>query len=128
MKLLLDTCSFLWMIDSVEQLSSAAREALEASSNELFLHQASALEIQIKYQTGKLGLRCSPKELIAAGLRQHGIHYSPLENEEIWQLQKLPFIHRDPFDRLIISAALCRGMRVVTPDPQIHKYPVPVIW
>lgn len=128
MRLLLDTCTFLWMIDEVENLSEKARENLEDGQNELMVHQASSWEIQIKYQTGKLDLRCPPEELLKEGLKRHRIGYARIQDEEIWQLQKLPTHHRDPFDRLLISSALCCGMRLVTPDPQIHKYPVPIVW
>jgi PIN domain nuclease of toxin-antitoxin system len=116
------------MIDEVDHLSDTARKALEDGSNELVLHQASSWEIQIKYQTGKLKLRDSPEELIAQGLERHKVEYARLEDIEIWHLQKLPAHHRDPFDRLLIASALCQGMRLVTPDPQIHKYPVPIVW
>ena len=128
MKLLLDTCSFLWLIDQTENLSESAKTALEDCSNELILHQMSSWEIQIKYQTGKLKLRYPPKEWICKGLELHGIEYARLSDTEIWHLNKLPWLHRDPFDRLLISSALCEGMRLVTPDPEIHKYPVPVLW
>jgi hypothetical protein len=64
MKLLLDTCTFLWMIDEVEHLSEEAKTCLEDDRNELVLNQVSSWEIQIKYQNGKLDLRCSPKALV----------------------------------------------------------------
>jgi len=128
MNLLLDTCTFLWMIGREEQLSPSAREALEDGSNTLFLSQVSAWEIQIKYQRGNLSLTDTPDKIVGAGLRLHGIYYETLANEAIWHLQKLPEIHKDPFDRLLISHALTRGYKLVTPDPEIAKYPVPVIW
>ncbi len=128
MKLLLDTCCFLWLIDQTKHLSEAAKTALEDSSNELVLSQVSSWEIQLKYQTGKLDLSFPPKELISRGLNCHGIDYSPIDDEAIWHLAKLPAHHRDPFDRLLIASALCGGMRLVTPDPLIHKYPVTVLW
>lgn len=128
MRLLLDTRTFLWMIDAVEYLSEHARNLLEEGRNELILSQVSSWEIQLKYQTGKLDLGCSPKELVEKGMQLHGIRYDRLEDEAIWHLQKLPDHHRDPFDRLLIASALCQGLRLVTPDPEIHKYPVPVIW
>lgn len=128
MKLLLDTCSFLWMIDSVENLSPVAREKLEDRSNELVLHQASAWEIQLKHQTGKLYLKKDPAEMIREGLQKHEVAYQTLSDAEIWHLAKLPDHHRDSFDRILISAALCHGMKLVTPDSSIQSYPVPVIW
>jgi PIN domain nuclease of toxin-antitoxin system len=128
MKLLLDTCTFLWMISTVDQLSPVARSALEDSKNRLSLHQISSLEIQIKYQLGKLKLADSPEKIVQEGLHLHGIHYQPLSDTEIWHLQHLPSHHRDPFDRILITSALITGWQIVTPDPQIKKYPVRTLW
>lgn len=128
MKLLLDTCTFLWMISSPDQLSKVATQALEDGSNRLLLSQASMWEIQIKHQSGKLGLTYTPKKTIEMGMERHHVDYQSIECTAIWHLQKLPLLHRDPFDRIILATALCEGMTLVTPDPEIHKYPVPVIW
>lgn len=128
MNILLDTCVFLWMLDDEEKLSTAAREAIEDGSNSLFFHQASAWEIQIKYQLGKLLLQSPPRELVNRGLKSYGVETVPLRDEAIWHLQKLPDIHRDPFDRLLIAHALTEGLKFATPDPRIHRYPVPIIW
>ena len=128
MNLLLDTCTFLWVIDRVDQLSPGVRELLEDSTSALILHQASAWEIQIKYQTGKLGLRDRPEIIVREGLNRHGIAYHRMTDEAIWHLEKLPEHHRDPFDRLLISHALTEGLKLVTPDPRIHDYPVLCVW
>lgn len=128
MKLLLDTCTFLWMIAHEEKLSPPAREALEDGGNTLVLNQVSAWEIQIKYQTGKLKLKDCPEILIRDGLKLHGVDYEPLADEAIWHLGKLPEHHKDPFDRMLVASALTCGMKVVTPDHKIHAYPVPIIW
>ncbi len=128
MKLLLDTCTFLWVAGKPTMLSSCAREAIEDGNNELVLSQASAWEIQIKHQSGKLSLAGAPQSIVELGLRLHDITYQTIEDDFIWHLGKLPDHHRDPFDRLLIASALCGGMKMVTPDPQIHRYPVPVIW
>jgi len=128
MKLLLDTCTFLWMIGESESLSPRAQEALENGNNILVLSQASSWEIQIKVQTGKLKLSESPEAIIREGLKLHDVSYAALDDAAIWHLGKLPDLHRDPFDRILIASALCGGMKMVTPDREIHRYPVPVIW
>lgn len=128
MKLLLDTCTFLWLIGATRNLSPCARDLLEDSRNTLILHQASAWEIQIKYQKGKLELSEKPQFIVSEGLRLHQITYAKLNDDAIWHLSKLPDHHRDPFDRILIAAALCAGMKIVTPDPKISDYPVPAIW
>ena len=128
MNLLLDTCTFLWAISAPDQLSQTAKQALEDGNNRLSLSQASMWEIQIKHQTGKLVLTHTPKETVELGMERHDVVYHNVENTAIWHLQKLPLLHKDPFDRIIIASALCAGMTLVTPDPEIYKYPVPVIW
>ena len=128
MKLLLDTCTFLWMIAAPDHLSDLARTTIENSADKLLLNQASAWEIQIKYQKGDLQLNAPPKQVIERALEVYPIKYENICDETIWHLQKLPDIHKDPFDRLLISHALTQGYKLVTPDHQILKYPVPVIW
>jgi PIN domain nuclease of toxin-antitoxin system len=128
MNILLDTCAFLWMIDDVGQLGPQIRPALENSENRVILHQASMWEIQIKYDLGKLPLARLPREIISDGIQAHIVEYCPLQNEDIWHLHKLPPIHRDPFDRILIAHALCHGLHLASPDPLIAQYPVQAIW
>lgn len=128
MNILLDTCTFLWLIDDVNMLGAEIRPALEDSSNRLILHQASSWEIQIKHDLGKLPLARPAREIIRDGLARHEIEYQRLLDEDLWLLGKLPHIHSDPFDRVLVSHALCQGLKLGTPDPQIAKYPVPTIW
>lgn len=128
MRLLLDTCTFLWMIGDADRLSEPAREALQDGENLIFLHQISAWEIQIKHHTGKLKLSGTPETITRDGLRLHDINYERLSDSAIHHLNKLPDHHRDPFDRILIASALVEGMKMVTPDQHIHRYPVPAIW
>lgn len=128
MRLLLDTCTFLWMVGQEDRLSEVAREALEDGDNSLALHQVSAWEIQIKCLSGKLKLSEPAEEIIREALSSHDLRYQRLDDEAIWHLNKLPEHHKDPFDRVLIASALVGGMKLVTPDPQINRYPVPVIW
>lgn len=128
MRLLLDTCTFLWMIGQEEKLSAKARKALENADNSLTLHQVSAWEIQIKHQTGKLKLAESPEKTIHAAFQCYDLHYARLSDDAIWHLRKLPDHHKDPFDRILIASALSEGMKLISPDHNMHRYPVPVIW
>jgi PIN domain nuclease of toxin-antitoxin system len=128
MQLLLDTCTFLWMIASPDKLSETARKTLTRGTDRLLINQTSAWEIQIKYKKGQLALKATPKQIIEKALTIYPIEYEKIADEAIWHLQKLPDIHKDPFDRLLISHALTQGYKLVTPDPEIAKYPVPIIW
>jgi len=128
MNCLLDTCTFLWLCDRTENLSGAARKILENPGNTLVLSQVSSIEIQIKYNRGKLPLTVRPEALIHDSIRRHGLEYLRLADEHIWSTTKLPLLHGDPFDRLLIAQALHEGMMIVTPDPHIQTYPVRTHW
>ena len=128
MHLLVDTCAALWYWSGDTRLSGVAEAALRDGSNEVTFHQASYLEITLKYSLGKLPLTQAPAILIPEALRAYRFHYARLSNRDIAGLEALPFHHRDPFDRLLISHAIDRGLTVVTPDLHIADYSVPVLW
>lgn len=125
---LLDTCTFLWLTDRTEHLSEDARSVLQDPGNTLVLSQASTLEIQIKYKRGKLPLAIPPHEFIPQAVATFRLQYLRIEDAHFWAKGKLPLLHRDPFDRLLIAQASHEGMCIVTPDPEIHLYPIRVIW
>ena len=127
MRLLLDTCSFLWLAGG-SALSVAAVAAVRDPSNEVFLSAVSAWEIATKYRAGRLTLPESPARLIPTERDLRGILELAFDEESALQVLRLPPLHRDPFDRMLISQAIAGGLAVVTPDPLITRYPVRVIW
>ena len=128
MKLLLDTCTFLWIVDNPEQLSSRAAGLYAAADNDVYLSAASAWEIGIKHATRRLVLSDRPERYVPAQREAHGI--LPLLVDEASALNgaRLPWLHKDPFDRLLVGQAIMHGMTILTPDPLIAQYPAPVIW
>ena len=128
MKLLLDTCAFLWMSDQTDCLSSHVQALLTDPDNELILHQAATLEIQIKYDKGNLPLGVPPHKFVPESIAKHKVLYHALSDADIHFLGRLPMHHRDPFDRLLICHAIINGLTIITPDPLIHQYPVNYIW
>ena len=127
MKLLLDACTFLWIAGG-ERISEAAAAAYRDPSNEVYLSAASAWEITIKYQSGRLPLPEPPHTLIPTERRLRGIAPLAVGEEAVYQLPKLPQLHRDPFDRILVCQAIAGSLAILTPDPLIHQYPVRVIW
>lgn len=127
MTLLLDTCTFLWLVGG-GPLSAAAAAAIRTPSNEVRLSAISVWEIALKYRLGKLPLPDSPERLIPARRSTRGITSLDFDEEAALQSLKLPPLHRDPFDRMLISQAIAHGLAIVTPDPSIAQYPVRVIW
>jgi PIN domain nuclease of toxin-antitoxin system len=127
-KLLLDTCTFLWLIGDALELSTPARKLFRDPSNEIFLSAVSAWEIIVKHKLGKLPLPQPPQEFIPPWRTRHGIEPLPLDEAAVLHLARLPDYHRDPFDRILICQAIAHGLAILTPDPLIGQYPVRVEW
>ena len=128
MRLLLDTCTFLWMTLGSSRLSETALRLLEDAGNEVLLSSASAWEISIKWAAGKLPLPRPPHEFIPIQRSQHLLAPLPIQEEDVLHLHRLPSLHRDPFDRILVSQAISQGLAILTPDSDISQYPVRVIW
>lgn len=127
MKLLLDTCTFLWLAGG-SPLSPAAAAAVRDPSNDVYLSAASVWEIVTKYRSGKLPLPEAPDQLVATERELRGIDALPFDDAAALQGMRLPQLHRDPFDRMLIAQTIALGLAIVTPDPLIAQYPVRVIW
>jgi len=128
MKLLMDTHVALWLFNDHENLSQTAKSYLLDEKNELHISIASAWEIAIKHSLGKLtefpsGVKLFLMELYSCPIAIVGIY-----PEHIEIVEELPFIHRDPFDRLIIATAIYEDMSILTGDENIHKYDVNCVW
>lgn len=127
MKLLLDTHAFLWFLLDDERLSIPARTAIERTEN-LYLSPASHWEIAIKIALGKYALPESFALFMKRELAENDMTILPIEIIHTEQLIVLPFHHRDPFDRLIISQALAETLPIVSIDSKFDAYGVKRIW
>ncbi len=128
MNLLLDTATFLWVITDDPELSPRARELFVDSANEVYLSSVSAWEIAIKYSLGRLPLPEPPERLIPFQRQQHGIESLQLEEDSALHLTRLPPLHKDPFDRMLVCQAIVHGLVILTPDALVNQYPVRTIW
>ncbi len=128
MRLLLDTCTFLWIVSGSSQLSKHAAQWFSDPSNEIFLSAVSTWEIAVKHSLGALRLPAPPIEFIPSQREAHGITALPLTEEEVLYLSKIPKLHRDPFDRMLICQAIVNGFAVLTPDQLISQYPIRTLW
>ena len=128
MRLLLDTVAFIWLVEGSARLSESAQGLIADPANEVYLSAASAWEIATKYSIGRLLLRMPPEEYVTGQRRLHLIEPLPVGEAAALQVYKLPPLHDDPFDRIIVAQAIVEGMAVVTPDRQISQYPVRVEW
>jgi PIN domain nuclease of toxin-antitoxin system len=127
-RLLLDTCTFLWVVGGTRDLSSRARELFSDPANEVFLSAASAWEIAVKHRLGKLPLPQAPEDFVPAQRSAHGIEPLPVDEDSALHVGKLPELHRDPFDRMLVAQALVGGLVLLTPDESIRQYPVRATW
>ena len=128
MRLLLDTCTFLWIASDSSELSQRAATALADPANEVYLSAVSVWEVALKHASGKLALPQAPVRYVPAIRALHGISPLALDEEATLQLPKLPQLHRDPFDRMLVCQAIAHGLDIVTPDSGITQYPVRTLW
>lgn len=127
--LLLDTHAFIWLASDLSHIPQAAREAIRADAGSLILSGISGLEIALAVKCGRLELPSSPDVFISRALDQHGIREIPVTTAIGCQAARLPDIHNDPFDRLIIATALHHRSRILSKDGLIARYPdIEVLW
>lgn len=124
----MDTCTFIWLTSAPDRLGTQAKRALNAEQVEVLLSDVSVMEICTKWQAKKLGLPAPPRMWIEeqAGIWQ--LTRLPITPATCYRATELPEVHRDPFDRLLISQAIDNGLTLLTPDEWIYKYPVMALW
>ena len=128
MKLLLDTCTFLWLAGGRTTMPEAVNRAISDPANDVFLSSVSVWEIVTKNRSGRLPLPEPAEVLIPAERNLRGVEALPFDEEAALYGTRLPPLHRDPFDRMLIAQAVAHGLAIVTPDPLITQYPVRVLW
>lgn len=127
-RLLLDTHTFLWWVDDAPELSGAARDAIANAHNECFLSLASCWEMSIKSSLGKLKLAKPIERFVTEQLSANTFSLLNVELRHTAKVEKMPFHHRDPFDRLLIAQALTERMTLVSADQEFNTYGVKLIW
>jgi PIN domain nuclease of toxin-antitoxin system len=126
--LLLDTCTFLWIAANAPELTANARTLFSDPNNKVYLSSVSAWEISVKHALGKLPLPDTPEVFVREQRELHQIESLALDEASTLQLNNLPQIHRDPFDRMLVCQAIEHNLIILTPDPMIQQYPVETIW
>ncbi|MDP9315324.1 MAG: type II toxin-antitoxin system VapC family toxin [Chloroflexota bacterium] len=127
MSLLIDTHTFLWFVNDDPQLSSAAATLLESDTT-VRLSIASLWEIAIKVSIGKLTLAQPFEQFIPEQLALNDISVLPIQIAHCHHVIRLPFYHRDPFDRMIIAQAQLEGVPIVSLDTTFDAYGVNRLW
>ena len=128
MKILLDTCAFLWIASDAIELSDQAKALFQNTDNAVYLSSVSVWEIVVKNKLGKLPLPDAPELFINEQCEKHFIENISLDNKSIFHLAELPTYHRDPFDRMLICQAIEHDLTLLTSDELITQYPVKTAW
>ncbi len=129
MNVLLDTHSFIyWIENNSVALSATAFTLIADKSNTIFLSLASIWEMQIKIQIGKLKLVNDLSLVVEEQQQVNGMQLLAIAPQHIYNLSQLPFHHKDPFDRMLLSQAMTEGFSLLSKDTMFAAYPVKVIW
>ena len=128
MKILLDTCAFLWLTTDAPELSDKAKILFQNTSNAVYLSSVSIWEIIVKHQLGKLPLPSAADDFIKQQCEKHFVEYLSLDEKAVFNLSTLPNHHRDPFDRMLVCQAIAHDLTVLTSDKLIMQYPVATVW
>ncbi|MFM7734169.1 MAG: type II toxin-antitoxin system VapC family toxin [Cyanobium sp.] len=126
-RFLVDTHLLIWWASMPEQLPEPARRRLASRERPLFFSLVSLWEVAIKASLGREDFQVDPGAL-RRGLLREGFQELPIEVEHVLAVQQLPWIHRDPFDRLLVAQALREGLRLLSTDRTLLGYGDGVMW
>jgi PIN domain nuclease of toxin-antitoxin system len=123
---LLDTQLVIWSGMNPGLLSKAAREQMGDPQSQLYFSSVSIWEIAIKQALGRSGFHADARfardQMLAIGYKE-----VPLTGEHAIAIERLPMLHGDPFDRVLIAQAMCEGLTLLTADAVLGKYPGPIL-
>jgi PIN domain nuclease of toxin-antitoxin system len=123
MRLLIDAHSLIWHADGDDRLPEMVSRAMEDPTNEILISAVTFWELSLKESLGKLTFRHGVETLHTAWIASGAAAMLPVEWPHISRASKLPWLHRDPFDRLLVAQASFERLHLVTCDHQIRQYP-----
>ena len=123
MKIIIDTHIFLWSLADPTRITRQKLNELESPSNIIYVSSITIAELMIKSSTGKLQINFDPIDLA----QQSGFELLDFSGQDALQLKDLPFHHRDPFDRMLISQSIATKYPLMTDDDKIRLYQCQVI-
>ena len=123
-RFLFDTSVFLWWLESDRpRLRGEVTEQISDASNQVFVSVVNAWEISIKISVGKLRMTDKVSDLV----EHYGFELLPVTLPHAMAIEHLPLHHRDPFDRMLIAQARVEGLTLITTDPNMRRYDVPIL-
>jgi PIN domain nuclease of toxin-antitoxin system len=126
--MLLDTHAFLWWLTDDDRLSERAGELIADGANDVYFSAASAWEIAIKAGLGRIRLPDEAWTFTPDQLERNAFQALPVHVAHAVAVITLPDVHRDPFDRMLVAQAITEGLTIVSADPELARYAVPVVW
>jgi PIN domain nuclease of toxin-antitoxin system len=126
MQYLVDTQSFIWFVEDDAKLPARIRILMENADSQLIISIASLWEMTIKMSLGKLVLS-GDIEVMLDKVIANGFTILPIEPKHLIILSTLDFIHRDPFDRIIISQSISDGIPIISSDDIFRQYPIGLV-
>jgi len=127
MDILLDTHAVLWFFQDDKRLSKTVVDVIYNLENMIYVSIASVWEVAIKLSTGKLKFSGDIESFIAT-IHRNEFELLDISTGHVEMTTHLPFVHRDPFDRILVAQAMVEDMAIVTVDENILKYDVNIIW
>jgi PIN domain nuclease of toxin-antitoxin system len=127
MKYLLDTSALLFWLEGSKRIGKAVRAELVNPANRVYVSSVSAFEISVKASLRRLSLPDSPARLLPPFFTRSGLTELPVSMQHSFGVYELPPHHSDPFDRLLISQALCEDMTLVSSDRLFAAYAVKLV-
>ncbi len=118
MNIIIDTHIFLWAVSEPEKLSTIKSDIMKNSTNTLFVSSITFIEIMIKVSIGKLQVDFDPIEIA----KKSGFEILDFSAEDSLALKDMPFYHKDPFDRMLISQSINRNYYLMSDDGKFENY------
>jgi PIN domain nuclease of toxin-antitoxin system len=127
-RVFIDTHVFIWYVQNSERLPRLVTALINDGRNDVLFSIASVWEMAIKQSTGKLNLGVPYASFIEEQMRLNNIELLPVRLNHLEVVTSLPFHHRDPFDRLLITQAMVEDIVLITADSVFSLYPVQRMW
>ncbi len=127
MAYLLDTHALIWFLEGDDRLSAKAKEIISDDNSDIYLSMASLWEMAIKISLAKLNLSQSLEQVIET-IEKQSILLLSVKPTHLMSLINLPFVHRDPFDRLLISQVLTEKMEFISNEALFLQYGIERVW
>lgn len=128
MKVLLDTHTLLWFVEDSPNLPMTTRDLIANETTQRVVSIISLWEIAIKHSLGRLALSLPLEEFIATHIPADKVTLLPVTISHILAFAKLPWHHKDPFDRILVAQASNENIPIISIDKALDAYPVQRIW